>query len=86
MMIMNEEIKYMLIELTEKVATLSAQLENQNSTTEFISENDAVILLKVSKVTLNSWRKEDILKKGTHYIIFKRTIRYKMNALVNFSN
>jgi len=83
---MNEEIKYMLIELTEKVATLSAQLENQNSTTEFISENDAVILLKVSKVTLNSWRKEEILKKGIHYIIFKRTIRYKMNALVNFSN
>ena len=52
-----EDFKHLLIDLSEKVEALSLQLKNQNSITEFISENDAVILLGVSKVTLNSWRK-----------------------------
>ena len=51
---MSEDFKHLLIDLSEKVEALSLQLKNQNSITEFISENDAVILLGVTKVTLNS--------------------------------
>jgi|TARA_B110000240_G_scaffold426_1_gene448 saccharopine dehydrogenase-like NADP-dependent oxidoreductase len=83
---MSEDFKHLLIDLSEKVEALSLQLKNQNSITEFISENDAVILLGVTKVTLNSWRNDEVLKKGTHYNVFKRTIRYKKNALLNFNN
>ena len=83
---MSEDFKHLLIDLSEKVEALSLQLKHQNSITEFISENDAVILLGVSKVTLNSSRNDGVLKKGTHYNVFKRTIRYKKNALLNFSN
>ena len=83
---MDEDFRDLLIDLTEKVETLSAQLKNQVPAVDFISENDTVILLGVSKVTLNNWRKNDVLREGEHYTRFNRSIRYKKNALLNFSN
>ena len=83
---MDDNFRDLLIDLIQKFETLSAQLKNQVPTAEFISENDTVILLGVSKVTLNNWRKDNVLRKGEHYIKFNRSIRYKKNALLNFSN
>ena len=83
---MDDNFRNLLIDLTKKVEILSEQLKNKTTTDEFISENDAVAFLRVSKVTLNNWRKDDILREGEHYIRFNRSIRYKKNALLNFSN
>tara|TARA_R110002020_G_scaffold398690_1_gene608628 strand:- start:658 stop:909 length:252 start_codon:yes stop_codon:yes gene_type:complete len=82
---MDEDFRDLLIDLTEEVKTLRAQLKNQECNEEFINENETVDLLKVSKVTLNTWRNDGVLKIGKHYVKISRSIRYKKNALLNFS-
>jgi hypothetical protein len=52
---------------------------------QLISETEVSGLLKVSKVTLNKWRKDNILIEGKHYMRLGRCLRYKKNELLNFS-
>ena len=51
---------------------------------QLISETEAGELLKVSKVTLNKWRRDNILIEGKHYMRYGKCLRYKKNALLNF--
>lgn len=52
---------------------------------QLISETEVAEILKVSKVTLNKWRRDNILIESKHYIRLGKCIRYKKNALLNFS-
>ena len=52
---------------------------------QLISETEVAEILKVSKVTLNKWRRDNILIEGKHYIRIGKLLRYKKNALLNFS-
>ena len=52
---------------------------------QLISETEAGELLKVSKVTLNKWRRDNILIEGKHYLRLGGCLRYKKNELLNFS-
>ena len=52
---------------------------------QLISETEVAELLKVSKVTLNKWRRDNILIEGKHYMRYGKCLRYKKNALLNFS-
>ena len=51
---------------------------------QLISETEVAEILKVSKVTLNKWRKNNNLIEGKHYIRIGKLLRYKKNALLNF--
>jgi hypothetical protein len=64
------------------------EFENQRPVTpdiQLISETEVGELLKVSKVTLNKWRRDNILIEGKHYLRLGGCLRYKKNALLNFS-
>ena len=64
------------------------EFENQRPVTpeiQLISETEVTGLLKVSKVTLNKWRRDNILIEGEHYMRYGKCLRYKKNALLNFS-
>jgi len=52
---------------------------------QLISETEVTEILKVSKVTLNKWRRDNILIEGKHYMRYGKCLRYKKNALLNFS-
>ena len=52
---------------------------------QLISETEVTEILKVSKVTLNKWRRDNILIEGKHYIRLGKCLRYKKNELLNFS-
>ena len=52
---------------------------------QLISETEVTEILKVSKVTLNKWRRNNNLIEGKHYIRIGKLLRYKKNALLNFS-
>jgi predicted nuclease with TOPRIM domain len=84
-------------ELEEKYGKVNINIENgeftlidendeKNDDITLIKENEVVELLNVSKVTLNSWRKNNILKENVHYFRIGRSIRYKKEELLNFSN
>lgn len=84
-------------ELEEKYGKVNINIENgeftlidendeKNDDITLIKENEVVELLNVSKVTLNSWRKNNILKENIHYFRIGRSIRYKKEELLNFSN
>tara|TARA_B100001939_G_scaffold49834_1_gene39132 strand:- start:1123 stop:1539 length:417 start_codon:yes stop_codon:yes gene_type:complete len=66
--------------------TLIEENDEKNDDITLIKENEVVELLNVSKVTLNSWRKNNILKENVHYFRIGRSIRYKKEELLNFSN
>ena len=66
--------------------TLIEENDEKNDDITLIKENEVVELLNVSKVTLNSWRKNNILKENIHYFRIGRSIRYKKEELLNFSN
>jgi len=66
--------------------TLIEEIDEKNDDITLIKENEVVELLNVSKVTLNSWRKNNILKENVHYFRIGRSIRYKKEELLNFSN
>ena len=62
------------------------EFENQRPPDiQLISETEVTEILKVSKVTLNKWRKNNNLIEGKHYIRIVKLLRYKKNALLNFS-
>ena len=73
-------------EMMDKLNELNQKVDNAVPDISLISENDAVKFLGVSKVTLNSWRKNNILIKNKHYFRINRSIRYKREALLNFNN
>ena len=52
---------------------------------QLISETEVAEILKVSKVTLNKWRRDNILIEGKHYMRLGKCLRYKKNELLNFS-
>ena len=52
---------------------------------QLISETEVAEILKVSKVTLNKWRRDNILIEGKHYMKYGKCLRYKKNELLNFS-
>lgn len=85
----NIEKKYGKCSINIENGELS-EIEQKEDIKEFddnvtlITENDVVDLLNVSKVTLNSWRKTNILKEHIHYIRIGSTLRYKKESLLNF--
>ncbi len=80
---MNENDMSIIKEMMAKLNELNNKVDNAVPDISLISENDAVKFLGVSKVTLNSWRKNNILIKHKHYIRINRSIRYKREALLN---
>jgi len=82
---MNENNMRIIQEMMDKLNELNNKVDNAVPDISLISENDAVKFLGVSKVTLNSWRKNNILIKNKHYIRINRSIRYKREALLNFN-
>jgi predicted nuclease with TOPRIM domain len=86
----NIEKKYGKCSINIENGELS-EIEQKEDIKEFddnvtlITENDVVDLLNVSKVTLNSWRKNNILKEHIHYIRIGTTLRYKKESLLNFN-
>ena len=85
---MNENDMRIIKEMMDKLNELNKlnnKVDNAVPDISLISENDAVKFLGVSKVTLNSWRKNNILIKNKHYIRINRSIRYKREALLNFN-
>ena len=83
---MNENDMSIIKEMMDKLNELNNKVDNAVPDISLISENDAVKFLGVSKVTLNSWRKKNILIKNKHYIRIGRSIRYKTEALLNYKN
>ena len=65
---MNENDMSIIKEMMDKLNELNNKVDNAVPDISLISENDAVKFLGVSKVTLNSWRKNNILIKNKHYI------------------
>jgi hypothetical protein len=82
---MNENDMSIIKEMMDKLNELNNKVDTAVPDISLISENDAVKFLGVSKVTLNSWRKNNILIKNKHYIRINRSIRYKREALLNFN-
>ena len=82
---MDENNMRIIQEMMDKLNELNQKVDNAVPDISLISENDAVKFLGVSKVTLNSWRKNNILIKNKHYIRINRSIRYKREALLNFN-
>ena len=66
---MNENDMSIIKEMMAKLNELNNKVDNAVPDISLISENDAVKFLGVSKVTLNSWRKNNILIKNKHYCI-----------------
>ena len=66
---MDEEYKRKIDEMVGKLIELNQKVDNAVPDISLINENDAVKCLGVSKVTLNSWRKNNILIKNKHYCI-----------------
>ena len=83
---MDEEYKLKIDEMVGKLIELNEKVDNVVPDISLINENDAVKLLGVTKVTLNSWRKSNVLIKQKHYIRIGRSIRYKREALLNYKN
>ena len=78
---MDEEYKRKIDEIFKRVN----EIDHKTPELSLMTENDVVKLLGVTKVTLNSWRKSNILIKHKHYIRINRSIRYKREALLNFN-
>tara|TARA_B110000196_G_C20602540_1_gene411455 strand:- start:248 stop:499 length:252 start_codon:yes stop_codon:yes gene_type:complete len=83
---MEEDYKKIIEDISNKVNEMNNKFNEKVPDISLITENDAVKFLGVSKVTLNSWRKKNILIKNKHYIRIGRSIRYKPEALLNFNN
>ena len=83
---MEEDYKKIIEDISNKVNEMNNKFNEKVPDISLITENDAVKFLGVSKVTLNSWRKKNILIKNKHYIRINRSIRYKREALLNFNN
>ena len=83
---MDEEYKLKIDEMVGKLIELNQKVDNAVPDISLINENDAVKLLGVTKVTLNSWRKSNVLIKHKHYIRIGRSIRYKREELLNYKN
>jgi len=79
---MDEEYKRKIDEIFKRVN----EIDHKTPELSLINENDAVKLLGVTKVTLNSWRKSNVLIKQKHYIRIGRSIRYKREELLNYKN
>jgi len=78
---MDEEYKRKIDEIFKRVN----EIDHKTPELSLMTENDVVKLLGVTKVTVNSWRKSNILIKHKHYIRINRSIRYKREALLNFN-
>ena len=65
---MDENNMRIIQEMMDKLNELNNKVDNAVPDISLISENDAVKFLGVSKVTLNSWRKNNILIKNKHFI------------------
>tara|TARA_B110001454_G_C12484152_1_gene335643 strand:+ start:279 stop:533 length:255 start_codon:yes stop_codon:yes gene_type:complete len=83
---MEEDYKKIIEDISNKVNEMNNKFNEKVPDISLITENDAVKFLGVSKVTLNSWRKKNILIKNKHYIRIGRSIRYKTEALLNYKN
>jgi hypothetical protein len=79
---MDEEYKRKIDEIFKRVN----EIDHKTPELSLMKENDVVKLLGVTKVTLNSWRKSNVLIKQKHYIRIGRSIRYKREALLNYKN
>ena len=79
---MDEEYKRKIDEIFRRIN----EIDHKTQELSLMTENDVVKLLGVSKVTLNSWRKNNILKQNEHYFRIGRSIRYKREALLNYKN
>ena len=79
---MNEEYKRKIDEIFKRVN----EIDHKTPELSLMTENDVVKLLGVTKVTLNSWRKSNVLIKQKHYIRIGRSIRYKREELINYKN
>ena len=79
---MDEEYKRKIDEIFKRVN----EIDHKTSELSLMTENDVVKLLGVTKVTLNSWRKSNVLIKQKHYIRIGRSIRYKREELLNYKN
>ena len=79
---MNEEYKRKIDEIFKRVN----EIDHKTPELSLMTENDVVKLLGVTKVTLNSWRKSNVLIKQKHYIRIGRSIRYKREELLNYKN
>ena len=79
---MDEEYKRKIDEIFKRVN----EIDHKTPELSLMTENDVVKLLGVTKVTLNSWRKSNILIKHKHYIRINRSIRYKREELLNYKN
>ena len=79
---MDEEYKRKIDEIFKRVN----EIDHKTPELSLMTENDVVKLLGVTKVTLNSWRKSNVLIKHKHYIRIGRSIRYKREALLNYKN
>jgi hypothetical protein len=83
---MEENYKKIIEDISNKVNEMNNKFNEKVPDISLITENDAVKFLGVSKVTLNSWRKKNILIKNKHYIRIGRSIRYKREELLNYKN
>jgi hypothetical protein len=79
---MDEEYKRKIDEIFKRVN----EIDHKTPELSLMTENDVVKLLGVTKVTLNSWRKSNVLIKQKHYIRIGRSIRYKREELLNYKN
>jgi hypothetical protein len=79
---MDEEYKRKIDEIFKRVN----EIDHKTPELSLMTENDVVKLLGVTKVTLNSWRKSNVLIKHKHYIRIGRSIRYKREELLNYKN
>ena len=79
---MDEEYKRKIDEIFKRVN----EIDHKTSELSLMTENDVVKLLGVTNVTLNSWRKSNVLIKQKHYIRIGRSIRYKREELLNYKN
>jgi len=78
----------LLKEIKEELTSIRNEFTKQRIVIpeiQLISETEVAEILKVSKVTLNKWRRDNILIEGKHYMRFGKCLRYKKNALLNFS-
>ena len=73
----------LLKEIKEELNSIRADFENQKTVIpeiQLISETEVTELLKVTKVTLNNWRRDNILIEGEHYMRYGKC--HKMFAKV----
>ena len=78
----------LLREIEKKIENMTHEINMQRvpiPDVQLISETEVTKLLKVTKVTLNKWRKNNILIEGKHYMRIGKCLRYKKSALLNFS-